>query len=178
MQLYADPHHQQSPDDFIRLSNYSGGRGWGYCGKCTVNNCLININNSLDGHGSTTNPQNARQHCGWGGGGTSPAVIEVEADWLHSLYAEEAVVPACLWPGKGVVPSWNVVIVDKEQKQPGSEGNTTRYNLQLKLTCIRSLYCLYINLPWAHQSQQLLYNILGGVRVREILKWKNNCHQI
>ncbi len=85
MQLYADPHHQQSPDDFIRLSNYSGGRGWGYCGKCTVNNCLININNSIDGHGSTTNPQNARQHCGWGGGGTSPAVIEVEADWLHSL---------------------------------------------------------------------------------------------
>ncbi len=74
---------------------------------------------------------------------TPPAVIEIEADWLHSLYAEEAVVLACLWPGKGVVQSWNVVIVEKEQKQPassGSEGNTTRYNLQL-----RSIV-LYINL--------------------------------
>ncbi len=59
-------------------------------------------------------------------------VIEVEADWLHSLYAEEAVVPGkelvLPWPGKkGVVKSWNGVIVEKEQKQPASsssEGNT------------------------------------------------------
>ncbi len=60
-------------------------------------------------------------------------VIEVEADWLHRLYAEEAVVPGeelvLPWPGKkGVVKSWNGVIVEKEQKKQlassSSEGNT------------------------------------------------------
>ncbi len=66
-------------------------------------------------------------------------VIEVESDWLHSLYAEEdnIIVPrkelVLPWPGnKGVFKNWNGAIVEKEQNnQPLVARKATQKQVQL-----------------------------------------------